>query len=593
MRANSLHSPLRVTLKLIDYFLVRANNFELAEYGLEAITTSDLKRLLLELSRQNSTSISVYQWPKQLLLFLHTKQVGFDYSKVLEDNPWLKRDIFCEGSFKLGISNDEAYMHRAFLWNAGFYNQTGVSSSQGDTSYKLNTRLLSREIYKNTLRGVCLHPVPMELDLRHASGPSRLYPPVFVKNMSNGKMKRRDMAKYGAGLINIVRQGVGLKRIHLPEIENTVTRLASEATPESRFSSLPHKVVMFALKGAIEFYLEYGGDIFNTYIELCKKKFGSKQVSKKDLLLSIKTPASQRLATNFKIRDRDFNSTPAGASRFLRKKVVSFQDLLAILFGALHIILGVLSARRMSELISLPIDKSLDPSESFLVFKNRKSGFHELRSRELRPIPPIAVRVLKDIWRFQSQLIKLNIIDNYVEPLARPRLDKIGLIKGSSIKNSYHLDVFCDFIDMPLNNEGRRYYIRSHQMRRFFAMAFFWSGTSVGPDTISHFMGHTDPRHLYRYISEDISGDVLRNVKASFTRDLLNENTELKNQISDLLSERFNVQKFSILTHDELSLYINSLVEDDTVSVEPIFYDSDEGKSYEICIKIADKEVIC
>ncbi|MBF4274743.1 integrase, partial [Vibrio anguillarum] len=82
-----------------------------------------------------------------------------------------------------------------------------------------------------------------------------------------------------------------------------------------------------------------------------------------------------------------------------------------------------------------------------------------------------------------------------------------------------HLDALCDYLETDLvrydNGEYRRNYVRQHQLRRFFAMAFFWSKGFDGMDALRWMLGHSDMEHLYNYISESETGAVLNGAKAS------------------------------------------------------------------------------
>src|SRR5690606_29178198 len=107
---------------------------------------------------------------------------------------------------------------------------------------------------------------------------------------------------------------------------------------------------------------------------------------------------------------------------------------------------------------------------------NRKSGPGSHRVEEARPIPKIVVRCFKLIDRLQSELLSLNIIENPARAFAFPALRHAGLISaGISRRAADALDLFCDYFETPFDDQGRRYYIRQHQLRGFFASAFFWS----------------------------------------------------------------------------------------------------------------------
>ncbi len=60
-------------------------------------------------------------------------------------------------------------------------------------------------------------------------------------------------------------------------------------------------------------------------------------------------------------------------------------------------------------------------------------------------------------------------------------------------------------------------------MRRFFAMLFFYCGQLRQLDTLQWMLGHTDPKHVYRYITESTDGEVLASAKAQAVAEQLHQ----------------------------------------------------------------------
>ena len=147
------------------------------------------------------------------------------------------------------------------------------------------------------------------------------------------------------------------------------------------------------------------------------------------------------------------------------------------------------------------------------------------------------------------------------------------------------MDFFCDYFQTPLDSEGHRYYIRQHQLRRFFAMLFFWGSAFGGMDTLRWFLGHRDISHLYHYITESIPGDVLRAVKANFAGHVLKRSRRSK-RISGLVQKHFGTDNFSVLDSDELDEYVEELMSEGRVEIEPEFFEASEGNTYRILIKV-------
>lgn len=61
-----------------------------------------------------------------------------------------------------------------------------------------------------------------------------------------------------------------------------------------------------------------------------------------------------------------------------------------------------------------------------------------------------------------------------------------------------NLDIFMDWIDSPLI-DGKRWYPRTHQFRRFFAVLYFNFSNDEGLEELSWFMGHTNLEQTFHY----------------------------------------------------------------------------------------------
>lgn len=119
------------------------------------------------------------------------------------------------------------------------------------------------------------------------------------------------------------------------------------------------------------------------------------------------------------------------------------------------------------------------------------------------------------------------------------------------------MDAFCDYFETEVvqyeKNCVRRYYIRQHQLRRFFAMLFFWSKGFDGLDTLRHFLAHTDTEHLYHYVTEGISGEVLTDIKAKRILDGVGKkDIENIDKLTSVILEKFGVQSVTFKTYKQV-----------------------------------------
>lgn len=221
----------------------------------------------------------------------------------------------------------------------------------------------------------------------------------------------------------------------------------------------------------------------------------------------------------------------------------SLSELFSVLQGAIQILVGAIMARRQDELIKLKPHGNLSPNidpfsqdgtktEYSLIFKVKKTGSKGVNATIERPIP---LSIAKFIWQLEQFNIKAKELDLAKENLSlfnNLDLKRCHLSKVQHITYNRHLDALCDYVETDLvqydNGEYRRNYVRQHQLRRFFAMAFFWSKGTDGMDALRWMLGHSDLEHLYNYISESETGAVLNGVKASvIVRGIVDSTSEL------------------------------------------------------------------
>ncbi|WP_260687921.1 hypothetical protein [Pseudomonas sp. AO-1] len=263
-------------------------------------------------------------------------------------------------------------------------------------------------------------------------------------------------------------------------------------------------------------------------------------------------------------------------------------ELLRVYYGAAQLIIGLLMARRQSELTSLMPFECLDESKRNLVFFNAKSGFLSNKQVLKRPIPSIGVHIIETLENFQSLLLKNKLITERTYLFAPPDRYAKGLKKSlHSPAYNRSIDFFCDYIEVPRNSEGSRFYFRQHQLRRGFSMIFFWGNSFGGLDTLRWFLGHADLEHLYHYITEATPGEVLRGVKAAYLADSLAAgDKEVSNELAEALFSHFGTSEFTILDSQEVEIYLEMLIENHSLTVEPHFIKVDDVTTYRLVTKL-------
>lgn len=252
----------------------------------------------------------------------------------------------------------------------------------------------------------------------------------------------------------------------------------------------------------------------------------------------------------------------------------SLFDLFSVLQGAIQVLVGAIMARRQDELIKLKSHGNLSPNvspfsetgaktEYNLIFKVKKTGSKGVNATIERPIP---LSIARFIWQLEQFNIKASELE-----LCK---GKLSLFNNLNSKNSQlsqvnhkaynaHLDAVCDYLETDLveydNGEYRRNYVRQHQLRRFFAMAFFWSKGFDGMDALRWMLGHSDMEHLYHYISESETGAVLNGAKASvIVRGVVDSTSELAKlegieEVRKIIAERLTGDSSTPITIESVS----------------------------------------
>ncbi|MFD2015980.1 hypothetical protein ACFSJQ_09875 [Vibrio olivae] len=295
-------------------------------------------------------------------------------------------------------------------------------------------------------------------------------------------------------------------------------------------------------------------------------------------------------------------------------------DLYGVLIGSIQTLTGVIMAKRQDELSSLKsygnLSPNLDPSSKegkntdyFLIAKLKKSGNggkHSQNTTIKRPIPRSFALIIWKLEQFNFAANNFGLSKNTLSlfPNLNKKTFKLEKIDNNLYNN--YLDLICDYFETPVveyeNGELRRYYIRQHQLRRFFAIVFFWSKgfDHAGMETLRWMLGHTDIQHLYHYITESETGKILNGIKASYIADELGkENLENIHKLAEVLEKRYGVLKenISISTftaaiddysdtdsyqtippidelnkREELEFQILELLEDEVITLEPQFF---------------------
>jgi len=608
--ATMAHQVTR-TVKLIDYLLLNSEKFDISNFGLKSISEDDLTSLLAQLAITSETSTSIYSWPTRLAQYLRTVIASSDIRELeflIETRAELSATFVPAQDRMLDLSDKEVILAKAWLFRLGYY------GCNGEWRNTPSTAILASAIYAETLLGKVKKPVPPELILDVSYSIEREHAGVPVTADDDGQMSIREWSRYKGALENLL----VLEELALPIPSESIRKICpkdfnhflSRSIP-GRFKTLPQDVVLYSLRSAADFIISRGDSIIDSVINVitysrrsntpCRAISTSKLA---DLICpkltklgtrtwSLGAKVSGRARTARRLHGNGAAREQAKNAYFVAlRENQGLWELIRVLYGAVQTVVGILMARRQEELRKLTCSKALDKSGRYMIFANGKSGVGDIRQLEARPIPSLAADAIRMLMRFHTSMRNLGVSDGDPLLFSYPSADGTRICALLSPAYNESLDRFCDYAETPLTEDGLRYYLRQHQLRRSFAMAFFWGGSFGGLDTLRWFLGHTDVEHLYHYITESVPGAVLRSIKVDYATHAMESHTVESDAFSEFVRSTFGISTYTVLDSEEVEEYVGLLLDRGDVSVEPEFFELDGQKRYKIVIKICNLKLI-
>jgi hypothetical protein len=603
---------IRRVLLLIDYFLINSEHFKLSQYGLKNLTENDILNMFTQLASSNKNTTSIYQWPTRLNEYLRSELKKNDINLLIAEvksNPILALNLPSDDDRMLNLTEQEIIYCRALLWKNGYYKKNRPkSTSLGSYRYSPNTEKLSQKIYTNTLRGGLRKPQPIELLLDPYEDYRREFNRIPVRNECEDFLDELEFGGYKSTLRSLgqlAEIGVDVPVIALNAFSNSLNQKNCNRKSNGRYYTLPHNLVLNSLRRAVEFALAYGQELLDSVLSVIRAarcsdssciSFAATNDIRPLLHPKIRDMGVCVWSLGFHMSHIERNSIHSGKQRpssnsyFIRlRENEGLHELLRVFYGAVQLCVGTLMARRQGELNDMICGSTLDQAKTFMLFYNRKSGVGNMKNIEARPIPPVAVHLIELLQNFHERLVEMGASNGKSQIFSYPNYHsgKPGLLSVSKYYAS--IEIFCDYIETPQNEKGERYYFRQHQLRRFFAMMFFWGNSFGGMETLRWFLGHTDIEHLFHYITESTPGNVLLASKAYYGGELLRENPEEAPQLADIVEKYFKTRNFMVLDSEELEAYVEDLIVEGLIEIEPIFFEGPNGKDFRIAIKTVEK----
>lgn len=596
MRANELGRALHI----VDFLLLNAKSFGLAKYGLAGLGRDSLKLILSEICSSNDSAESVYGWSKRLSMYclnlaLETNPVEIE----IAFNRWPNlKNITAEQieSNTLDIPLEIIPRIRASLYINDIYR------TSKDKGYVPNSAIISKVIYRDTLKGRFEDkPVAEILSIKDDGSFSRELLPIAVSTAKRERMGESNFREYRKTLYLLGKlHELGLPA-PCPSDLDSARQFVLPTDKAGRFRTLPSRIVFGAVRNAIEFHIKHGRAIIDDLCKIalhCKLKgIPSSELSDSAVRHiigeNLRQLGVEGLGLSRRASGTDYSQRTKGANREYYSEFRANKGLLELVkvyIGSAQVVIGALMGRRIGELKDLHASNCLDISEQWLVFKNRKStqNLFGLRQIEVRPIDPIAVQMIKSLVRMQKIFKRLGYINELKGIFCSPSTNGgLSIVNMTSHSYNQNFDFFCDYFETETNDEGKRYYIRQHQLRRFFAMLFFYSSSFGGLETLQWMLGHTDVKHVWHYITEAMDGATLKGAKAQYVAEAMhNGEIESYESLADLITARYGTKDFTLVDTDELEDYLSDLMDEGAITIEPEFFEDDDGQRFRVIAQV-------
>lgn len=573
---ESLHTYQRVrrVIALIDYMLLHAEALGLEAYGLSVLSKNDFQEILFAIESAAGMVEALYEWPKRLTRWLDSEASLHrdEIAEALKNHRILREMHTPEGELEIAKDKRTLLRWRALLWIGGYYQSIGNE----DFIHTVDTVRIAKLLYANTLRGALSKPLYAELGLRPTERCLREKVAVPISS-SGDRPTSQDVGYMRTALRTlVVLTGVCADvpaRPLLAALEEGISD-AKSLRETKRFATAPVPVILTNIKNAADFCYRHGEHIITSYAAVLKsakaeklspsvlvEKFGLFQfLDGRTIDFGVRVLSLGEGAKNKSKSGYPQASVVAEYFSGLRRNE-GLVELARLIIGSVVHCIGPMTGRRSVELIRIPVRGALDSSRTNLVFLNAKTGVLGHKQKEERPVPQLSVDAIGLCEKLHDELGTLDtgrLLDVPGATCMRP---------ASKTSLYVAMDTFADYFEVACDTQGRRWYVRQHQNRKFLVLAFYY-GTAFGNvHTLRWMMGHSDVEHLWHYLTKSVPGDMLREVQAYFMADALQNHPFNESEIDihrDVLAEleecverRFGTRRFDVIDSELLQEFID------------------------------------
>lgn len=289
------------------------------------------------------------------------------------------------------------------------------------------------------------------------------------------------------------------------------------------------------------------------------------------------------------------------------QKAPSLNDSVMVLIGAITVVIAMMKPIRESELRALKTDclTFLDGDGYWLSQYIRKKNTGDVLPVDARPVPVIAAKAVQLLRRLTDGLKEITgvtdpwLLNSLIALPSFGRYEAKIVEVINALQLGALLDAFCDYVALPLDLTGRRWYLRVHEMRKSFLITFFWTYRYASLDAARWMAGHADASHVYAYIQANFPGEELPGLEAEYAAQVLRDyeqsgNTPGINHVADLyqaVCDHFSVRDVSWIDEEILQDWLELQFESKEFQIMPYSIRTPDGGTVtEIAFRVATIE---
>lgn len=568
---------LRRGLHLVDHLLLQSVEPGLGIHGFSSLSSGNITDAVLAISKSAHTVASLYGWRERLSAHLKAESsllTDGDVEAIYAAHPILEAIPIDEAEWTLGLSMRELVKARAVLMRKGLYRR----DRQRRFHYEYHSPTLTRHIYRNTLYGVEASrsfPLFAELCVGHETLHRELHAVPVGTRRGDERCSDLSLREYCNSLLAsepLAQLGLGIPSLSLDSVRGADS-LGLDLKSIGRTAAIPPPHVAAVLTKAIPFFVDHCEHILLSTANVLR---ASSEAGVSPLSLDIAGQLSGLLMPEtaaFGVKSWAIGhgsalsatrlNGPSYAAR-LREGSCLLQMAHAA-FGAMGILVGAMTFGRQGELGDIRI-RDVDAKNGWLTRRIEKTGHRGFRLDGSFPIPKVVIDIYLLLRRFLDVCGKTDLdLPLFSIPTTR------GTFDSQASRHYAAVDTFLDYVEGPTDSEGRRYYVRQHQLRGAMPTLFLYSSDSPNVDALRWALGHTTPKQIWTYLSQVTPGAVLQSSKAGVVAHLIKSGNTEALQLADAVLSHLGVASIDVFTTEELASYLEELLHDGALSVAPVF----------------------